>query len=85
MMAVIFKPVGILDVSTEPVDVKDIDMVRCKNLDLSQSGVIKTRNGHSKINTTAIDTDISLILVLGSLGYYFSSDIVDAGGGSILV
>ena len=69
-----FDPSGTLDVSTEPSDLKETDMQRCKNLVLDQSGELFTRDGHSKINASAIDTDISEIIVQDGDRYSFSGD-----------
>ena len=73
-MGTLFDPSGTLDVSTEPADLKDTDMQRCKNLRLSEDGVVKTRDGHSKINSAAIDVDVSFIIEEDGFRYSFSGD-----------
>ena len=73
-MAILFNPAGTLDVSTDPADIKDEDFQRCKNLDLSRDGRVETRKGHSKINSTAIDDDVSFIIVESGHRYCFSAD-----------
>ena len=73
-MAILFKPTGTLDIATDPTGIKDEDMQRCKNMDLSQSGVVRTRDGHSKLNSAAIDDDVSFIICQGGYRYEFSGD-----------
>jgi hypothetical protein len=79
---IIFKPNGNLDVSTDPSDLPEQAqgnniyseaMQRCKNLRLDQKGVVKTRGGSSKINTTPLgQTTINKIIELAGNRYEFS-------------
>lgn len=63
-MTMLWRPNGSLNIATDPCDLPEEKsngqiyseaMQRCKNLRLDQKGVIKTRDGSSKINTTPID------------------------------
>lgn len=73
-MSIIFDPSGTLDVSTEPVDLKDIDLQRCKNLVVERDGYLETRDGHSRLNETAIDFDVDFIIEHKGARYEFSAD-----------
>ena len=74
-MTVRFIPTGELDINTDPsqlpsqvVDNTEISgaMTRCTNLTLDSKGTAVTRNGSSKINSTAIDqTTPHLIVEMG--------------------
>ena len=81
-MSVLFKPNGSLNVSTAPTDLSEsvsgnmitgTDFVRCKNVDLRRIGVAKTRGGSRKLNTTAIDTPIHLLIEQGGNRYAFAN------------
>ncbi|MCH8135131.1 MAG: hypothetical protein IIB77_04030 [Proteobacteria bacterium] len=54
----IFNPAGSLNISIDASDIKDEDFVRCKNLRIDQQGLVKTRDGSKKLNSTAIDTAV---------------------------
>ena len=54
----VFNPTGSLNVSVDAGDIKDGDFVRCKNLRIDQQGLAKTRDGSTKLNTTAINTAV---------------------------
>jgi hypothetical protein len=63
-MAIVFKPIGLLDINTEPTDLKQEtdgrtivsgDMQRCKNLRVDEDGVLKTRHGGDVLNTITLD------------------------------
>ena len=54
----IFNPAGSLNVSVDASDIKDEDFVRCKNLRIDQQGLVKTRDGSTKLNSTAINTAV---------------------------
>lgn len=81
-MAVKFRPTGQLDINTDPSvlpyqsDGKNEvsgAMVRCTNLSLDTPGLAITRNGSSKINTTAIDQLVPYhILEMGGDRYEFA-------------
>jgi len=73
-MAFNFDPSGTLDVSTDPSDLKEINMQRCKNMVVDTDGLVSTRNGNSKINATQIDDDVSFMIEQDGARYSFSSD-----------
>ncbi len=54
----VFNPSGSLNVATDASDIKDDDFVRCKNLRIDQKGLVKTRDGSTKLNATAINTSV---------------------------
>lgn len=54
----VFNPAGTLNVSEDASDLKDDDFVRCKNLRIDQPGLVKTRDGSTKLNGTAINTAV---------------------------
>ena len=54
----VFNPSGSLNVATDTSDIKDDDFVRCKNLRIDQKGLVKTRDGSTKLNATAINTSV---------------------------
>lgn len=71
-MALIFKPTGNLDVSTNPSELNqttDIsgfvmtsgEMTRLKNLRLDEMGAAKTRDGSTKLNAAAINPVYNII------------------------
>lgn len=79
---ILFKPNGQLNVATDPTDlpqegqngnISSGAMTRCKNLRLDQSGVAKTRDGSSKVNSTALaDSTIYLVVEHGGDRYVFA-------------
>lgn len=82
-MSIIFNPNGLLDIATDPNDLPEQysgnaimsgALTRCKNLSLTRNGIAKTRAGTLKINSTAIDTDIRLILEQAGVRYSFTGD-----------
>lgn len=86
-MSIIFNPAGLLDIATDPSDLpQQFDgknalsaaLTRCKNIDLRQAGIAQTRSGTLKINSTAINTAIWLILEQAGVRYSFA-------GGNIYV
>ena len=54
----VFNPSGSLNVATDASDIKDDDFVRCKNLRIDQKGLVKTRDGSTELNATAINTAV---------------------------
>ncbi|KKK91662.1 hypothetical protein LCGC14_2710680 [marine sediment metagenome] len=54
----VFNPSGSLNVATDASEIKDDDFVRCKNLRIDQKGLVKTRDGSTKLNATAINTAV---------------------------
>jgi len=92
-MGLIFKPNGFLDVATDPSDLPSQSpapgtviseaLTRCKNLRIDRKGVLTTRDGSSKINSTAFTSNSELV-TNGS----FTSDIsswtdVSLSGGAV--
>jgi hypothetical protein len=86
-MSFFFKPSGSLDVATEQPDLPEQTqqngdvisnaLARCKNLRLDQTGVIKTRDGSSKVNTTALGvTAISRIIEQAGVRYVFAGSTI---------
>lgn len=82
-MSIIFNPTGSLDIATESSDLPETSdginmqsgaMVRCKNLCTDRNGMAITRRGSSKINSTAIDTDIRLIIEQSGNRFEFTGD-----------
>ena len=78
---ILWKPSGRLDVSSEPSDLPESvsqthitsdALTRCKNLRTDQKGVLKLRDGSSKINTSAIATAIKLIVEQKGSRYAFA-------------
>lgn len=61
-MSVYFLPQGSLNVATDPSQLEDVDMARCKNLRTDIPKAVELRDGSSTLNTTAIDTDASNII-----------------------
>jgi hypothetical protein len=69
----IFNPSGFLDIASDPSDLGDGDLVRCKNLSLDRTGMAETRDGSSKINESALDqTTIHRIVEQGGTRYTFA-------------
>jgi len=80
-MSLIFKPNGLLNIATEATDLPQIGdgtsfasdaLTRCKNLRVDQTGVLKTRDGSSKFNTSAINTAIWLLIEQAGNRYSFA-------------
>jgi hypothetical protein len=83
-MPIIFKPHGLLDVSTDPAqlpqtgdeyNIESGAMTRCKNLRLNENGVAKTRDGSSKLNAAAMSVDIGHISEQDGYRYSFGTTI----------
>lgn len=80
-MTAFFTPSGSLNVAVDPSDLEETAgdgdvssgaMVRCKNLRLDQKGLAKTRDGSTKLNSSAINTAIWWIEVQAGLRYTFA-------------
>ena len=83
-MSVLFKPNGTLDVTTDPSELKEesggdkfntisFSMKRCKNFRLDESGVIRTRDGSTILNETAVSETIDLLVVREGVRYIFTT------------
>ena len=81
-MSVLFKPTGTLDVTTDPSDLTETgdkfnivsgEMKRCKNFRLDEPGVLKTRDGSTILNETAVSETIDLIIVREGVRYIFTT------------
>ena len=70
----VFNPTGSLNVALDPSDIKDGDFVRCKNLRIDQRGQVKTRDGSTKLNSSAIDTTVWHIEVQNGVRYVFAGN-----------
>ena len=80
---IIFKPNGTLDVATDPSDLPaesvnkntiSYAMQRCKNLRLDDMGVVKTRYGSQKINSTIMEGTPEFIFENSGYRYVFTTD-----------
>lgn len=69
-MGLVFKPNGLLDIATEATDlpsqatetgVYSEALARCKNLRIDRKGILRTRDGSSKINETAFESNTELL------------------------
>ena len=83
-MSVLFKPNGTLDVTTDPSELKEesggdkfntisFSMKRCKNFRLDEPGVIKTRDGSTILNASAVSETIDLLVVREGVRYIFTT------------
>jgi len=79
-----FNPTGTLNVSWDANDIGDGDFVRCKNMRIDQQGRAKTRDGCTKLNSSAIDTDIWHIEVQAGVRYVFAGSNIYEDETSIL-
>ena len=62
-MSILFSPDGSLNVAVDPSDLPEAEgrsgaMVRCKNMRTNENGKAITRDGSTKLNTSAIETAI---------------------------
>ena len=80
---ILWKPTGLLDISTNASDLPEVSaqfsttseaLTRCKNLRQAQTGVTKLRDGSSKINASAINTAIWLLMEQAGTRYAFAGD-----------
>lgn len=69
-----FNPNGHLNVSADPTDLPDDGLVRCKNLRTDAPGKLATRDGSLKLNATAINTAIWLLVEQAGNRYAFAGD-----------
>jgi hypothetical protein len=75
-MSIIFKPIGILDIATDPSNLPDEGMKRCKNLRLDEMGVLKIRDGSYKLNSTALVGTMDFIIEQGGNRYVFGEEYI---------
>ena len=81
-MAVKFSPNGFLDIASDPSELpSEVEgkneisgaMRRCTNLQLNKAGIASTRDGSSKVNSSAMDqTTAYTIIELGGLRHVFA-------------
>ena len=82
-MSVIFKPTGTLDVTTDPSELKQEgdkftivsgEMKRCKNFRLDEAGVLKLRDGSTRLNASAqVSETIDLLIEREGVRYIFTT------------
>lgn len=84
-MSIIFSPDGQLNVARDASDLPESgsdgssysgSMVRCKNLRLNERGKARTRDGSTKLNSTAINTNIWLIEEQSGSRFTFAGTII---------
>lgn len=82
---ILWKPSGALDIATDPSDLPETAqqngiyseaLTRCKNLRLDRRGVVKLRYGSSKVNASAIDTAIWLLIEEAGHRYAFAGSTI---------
>jgi hypothetical protein len=66
---ILFKPSGSLDIATDPSDLPDDGMQRCKNLRLDEKGVLKLRDGSYKLNDTELIGTMDFVIEQGGNRY----------------
>ena len=82
-MTILFKPNGTLNIATEPTDLPESvdksgtqfsseDFTRCKNVRINQKGKAVVRDGSSKLNASAINTAIHLLVEQAGDRYAFA-------------
>jgi len=80
-MPVIWKPNGPLNIAEDPSNlpqeisgsiIASDSLTRCKNLRVNTQGVLKTRDGSTRLNSTAISTDPHLIIEQSGNRYIFA-------------
>jgi hypothetical protein len=92
-MGLYFKPNGFLDIATEATDlpsqssgpgsVASEALARCKNLRIDRKGILKTRDGSTKINAVAFSSNTELVTngtFTSSLASWVDGS---SGGGSV--
>ena len=67
-----FNPTGTLNVAIDASDIRDGDLVRCKNMRIDQQGQAKTRDGSAKLNSSAINTAMWWLEEMAGSRYAFS-------------
>ena len=85
-MVVQFRPIGTLDINTDPSVLPGLiegkkefsgAMRRCTNLVLTSLGVAKTRDGSTKINSSAVaQTDAHLLIEMADDRYLFAGTVI---------
>lgn len=84
-MTAFFTPNGSLNIAHDASDLPESAdegnvssgaMTRCKNLRLDQKGIAKTRDGSTKLNASAINTEIWWIEVQAGLRYTFAGTVI---------
>ena len=73
---IVFKPIGSLDITTDPCDLPDEGMQRCKNLRMDENGVLKLRDGSYKLNSTAMAGTMDFIIEQGGNRYVFGGQYI---------
>lgn len=79
----ILNPSGSLDVSSDPSELPDDGLTRCKNLRINQKGIAKTRDGSAKLNASAINAAIWWIEEQGGTRYTFAGTAIYSNESSI--
>lgn len=84
-MSIVWKPNGQLNIATDPADlpqqiqsdgtIYSEAMVRCKNLRTTQRGVVKTRDGSTKLNAAPISATTNYLTEQNGDRYAFGSSI----------
>ncbi len=69
-----FDPNGALNIAADADLLPDDALTRCKNLRIDAAGKLKTRDGSEKINATAIETAIWLLVEQSGNRYAFAGD-----------
>jgi hypothetical protein len=73
----IFKPRGALNIQSDPSQIPDDQMQRCKNLNLETRGMVELRRGSWKLGSVAFsyhsDT-FDFMIEHGGDRYYFATD-----------
>lgn len=73
---ILFKPNGSLDITTDPTDLPDNGLQRCKNLKLDQIGIVTLRDGSYKLNGTAMIGTMDFIIEQGGNRYCFGGQYI---------
>jgi hypothetical protein len=71
-----FNPNGHLNLAADATDLPDDGLVRCKNLRVDAAGKLKTRDGSLKVNATAINTAIWLLVEQSGNRYAFAGNAI---------
>jgi hypothetical protein len=75
-MSIIFNPIGTLNIAADSAEISDGDMQRCKNLRMGEDGVLKTRDGSFKFNTTALVGTMDFIIEQGGVRYIMGEEYI---------
>lgn len=86
MSGLLFKPNGLLDIATAATDlpatsdspgsVTSEALTRCKNLRIDRKGLLQTRDGSSKINSSPMSAGANFLLEQGGSRYSFSGSTI---------